>query len=76
MDPCDDMMRCADGVTTNKFLDLIVKADYNSISFDIHHCNSGFAITGGYRQFGKNRFCPPIGHPSKIIGKFNFFYVG
>ena len=69
MEPSDDHLESCGGITKNKYVDLVISGDYDSVQFDVFNCNEIFALTGEYAMIRKNRFCPPIGSPTRIVDR-------
>ena len=57
------------GCFYNKFVDLRISLTWGCIGFDLFHINLRFALTGDAAHLQKNRFGPPVGDRSDIIGK-------
>ena len=69
MEPSDDHLESRGDITKNKYVDLVISGNYDSVEFDVYNCNEIFALTGENAMIRKNRFCPPIGSPTKIIDR-------
>eukprot|EP00973_Karenia_brevis_P016311 2233861-Karenia_brevis.AAC.1 len=69
MESSDSHMVKGAGVTTNKFLDVMLTASYEGIGFDLYNCNARFAATGCSADIVKNRFAPPLGPTSQVIDR-------